>query len=246
MRCTIVLEFDDGEGSEVKRIELMRLHRDTANPAAGDVGLSLAEGKSLSNCMQQEFVTDQLARFSAARRACSYCGLLRRLHDSHCAELKTTLGKVFCCRERWKGCKCGADPVRYVTSLKGYLFEAATGELRWLHAELGATMPYRQAKRVMDLLLATSGRDSHVTIRNHTMAIGKCVQNAKPLRPWCEEKKPYADLGIDVGYVRLARSNRKGQHGRGDALKGTFSIPVVVATLGPAGEQPRVWASAMP
>ena len=30
MRCTIVLEFDDGEGSEVKRIELMRLHRDTA------------------------------------------------------------------------------------------------------------------------------------------------------------------------------------------------------------------------
>ena len=25
MRCTIVLEFDDGEGSEVKRIELMRL-----------------------------------------------------------------------------------------------------------------------------------------------------------------------------------------------------------------------------
>ena len=101
--------------------------------------------------------------------------------------------------------------------MKGYLFEAATGELRWLHAELGATMPYRQAKRVMDLLLPTSGRDSHVTIRNHTMAIGKCVQNAKPLRPWCEEKKPYAELGIDVGYVRLARSNRKGQHGRGDA-----------------------------
>ena len=116
MRCTIVLEFDDGEGSEVKRIELMRLHRDTANPAAGDVGLSLAEGKSLSNCVQQEFVTDQLARFSAARRACSYCGLLRRLHDSHCTELKTTLGKVFYCRERWKGCRCGADPVRYGTS----------------------------------------------------------------------------------------------------------------------------------
>ena len=56
MRCTIVLEFDDGEGSEVKRIELMRLHRDTANHAAGDVGLSLAEGKSLSNCVQQKFV----------------------------------------------------------------------------------------------------------------------------------------------------------------------------------------------
>ena len=76
MRCTIVLEFDEGEGSEVKRIELMRLHRDTDNPAAGDVGLSLAEGKSLSNCVQQEFVTEQLGRFSAGRRTCACCGLL--------------------------------------------------------------------------------------------------------------------------------------------------------------------------
>jgi hypothetical protein len=31
MRCTIVLEFDDGEGLEVKRVELMRLHRARAN-----------------------------------------------------------------------------------------------------------------------------------------------------------------------------------------------------------------------
>lgn len=54
MRCTIVLEFDNGEGLDVKRVELMRLHRDTVDPASGDVGLSLAEGKSLSNCVQQE------------------------------------------------------------------------------------------------------------------------------------------------------------------------------------------------
>lgn len=112
MRCTIILELDDGEGSVVKRIELMRLHRDTGNPAAGDVGLSLAEGKSLSNCVQQEFVTEQLERFCTARRPCASCGILRRLHDRHCTELKTTLGKVFYCRERWKGCKCGADSAR--------------------------------------------------------------------------------------------------------------------------------------
>ena len=65
-------------------------------------------------------------------------------------------------------------------------------------------MPYRQAKRVMDLLLPNSGRDSHVTIRNHTMAIGKCVQKTLPLSSWCEEQKPHAELGIDVGCVRLA------------------------------------------
>ncbi len=114
----------------------MRLHRDTENPAAGDVGLSLAEGKSLAHCIQQEFAGEQLGRFCAARRACMACGIDGRLHNSHCSELKTPLGKVFYCRERWKSCKCGADSSKYVSPLKGYLIEASTGELRWLHAEL--------------------------------------------------------------------------------------------------------------
>jgi hypothetical protein len=167
MRCTIVLQFDNGDGSMAKRVELIRFHRAVEEQTPGDVGLSLAEGKSLLNCVQQEFVAEQIERFCASRRFCGGCGVLRRPHDSHCSQLKTTLGKVFYCRERWKACNCGADRSRYVSPLKDYVTEASTGELRWLHAELGATMPYRQAKGVMDLLLPTSGRDSHVTIRNH-------------------------------------------------------------------------------
>jgi len=246
MRCTIVLEFDDGEGLDVKRVELMRVHRDTVDPASGDVGLTLAEGKSLSCCVQQEFVVEQLRRFCAARRTCANCGVRRRLHDSRCSELKTTLGKVFYCRERWKGCTCGADGSTYLSPLKALLVEVSTRELRWLDAELGAMMPYRQAKRVMDLLLPTSGRDSHVTIRNHTISIGEIVQHTKPERPWCKETKPDAELGIDVGYVRLARSNHKGKRGRDRTEQGASSIAVVVAGLGHSGEPPRLWASALP
>lgn len=233
MRCTIVLEFDDGDGTVAKRVEVMRLHRATENPTSGDVGLSLAEGKSLVNCVQQEFVVEQLERFCASRRACVACGTPRRLHDSRCSELKTTLGKVFYCRERWKACACGADAARYVSPLKSYLTDVSTGELRWLHAELGATMPYRQAKRVMDLLLPTSGRDSHVTIRNHTVAVGKSIQYAQPVRRWCEKTKPNAELGIDVGYVRRARSNVRGlgEDNRAETGKRSSSIAVVVAPL---------------
>jgi hypothetical protein len=66
MRCTIVLEFDDGDGTVGKRVEVMRLHRGAENPTSGDVGLSLAEGKSVVNCIQQEFVAEQLGRFCAS------------------------------------------------------------------------------------------------------------------------------------------------------------------------------------
>jgi hypothetical protein len=48
MRCTIVLEFDNGDGSVVKRVEVMRFHRPTEDQTPGDVGLSLAEGKSFA------------------------------------------------------------------------------------------------------------------------------------------------------------------------------------------------------
>jgi hypothetical protein len=103
-------------------------------------------------------------------------------------------------------------------------------------------MPYRQAKAVMDLLLPTSGRDNHVTIRNHTVAIGKSIQHAPPVRRWCETEKPIAELGIDVGYVRRARCNRKGsgKENRAEAGNRPSSIAVVVAALGQAGKQPRV------
>ncbi len=134
------------------------------------------------------------------------CGVLRRLHDSHCSELKTTLGKGFYCRDRWKACKCSADASRYVSPLMNYSTDANTGDLPWLHAEFGATTP----KRVMDRLLPTSSRDSHVTIRNHTVAVGKSLQHTQPVRQWCEETKPKPERGIDVGYVRQARSNGKG------------------------------------
>jgi hypothetical protein len=127
--CTIVLEFDDGDGSGVKRTEVMRFHRAVEEQTPGDVGLSLVEGKSLLNCVQQEFVVEHFDRFHATRRSCSKCGVQRRLYDNHCSELKTTLGKVFSCRERWKACSCGADPSRYISPLKNWLTEASTGDL---------------------------------------------------------------------------------------------------------------------
>ncbi len=80
------------------------------------------------------------------------------------------------------------------------------------------------------------------------MTVGKSIQHARPVRQWCEETKPNAERGIDVGYVRRARCNYKGsgKFNRAEAGNQSSSIAVVVAAVGQVGEQPRVWASAMP
>jgi hypothetical protein len=60
--------------------------------------------------------------------------------------------------------------------------------------------------------------------------------------------KPDAELGIDVGYVRRARCNRKdsGKENHTEVGNRLSSIAVDSHCCGPASKQPRVWASAMP
>nr|WP_260436476.1 hypothetical protein [Burkholderia sp. Bp9004] len=95
---------------------------------------------------------------------------------------------------------------------------------------------------------AYPGRDSHVTIRNHPVGVGKSIQGTRSVRRWCETTKPNVELGIDIGYVRRARCNRKGssKQNRIEAGNRPSSIAVVMAALAESGKLPRVWASAMP
>jgi hypothetical protein len=178
MRCTLVLEFESDAGEPPRRVEALRLHRDTNNPIEGDVGLTLAEAKTVLLTIQQKFVGEQLNQYCAARRTCLRCRAVRKLHDSHCSEVCTVIGRVSNVRERWKRCACGADGGRYISPLKNYLRETYTAELKWLHAKLGAMLPYRQALEILSLLLPSSGRDSHVSIRNHTIEIGQAVRTS--------------------------------------------------------------------
>ena len=242
MRCTLVLEFDSAAGEQPRRVELLHLHRDVDNPAQGDIGLNLAEAKTVLLSIQQDLVGEQLTRYCAARRAGPRCRATRKLHDSHCSEVCTVTGRIAYVRERWKACPCGADGSRYVSPLKGYLRDRYTAELKWLHAKLGAMLPYRQALEVLSLLLPSSGRDSHVTLRNHTIEVGRTLRSASLPASQVQPPEQVAELGIDVGYVRKARSRRAQSNGQRE----TGAISIVVAAVGPRGKRPRVWASAQP
>lgn len=105
-------------------------------------------------------------------------------------------------------------------------------------------LPYRQAMRVMELLLPTNGRDNHVTLRNHTVAVGASIQRAAPPDRPRGAIEPVGELGIDVGYVRKVKSVDSGKGA--EIGKDTSSIAIVVAAVGAVGRSPRVWASALP
>jgi hypothetical protein len=94
---------------------VLRLHRNTESPTEGDVGLTLAEAKTALLSVQQDLASEQQGRYCAARRACPLCTAVRKLHDSHCSEVRTVIGQVSYIRERWKACSCGADEGRNIS-----------------------------------------------------------------------------------------------------------------------------------
>jgi hypothetical protein len=95
---------------------------------------------------------------------------------------------------------------------------------------------------VMRLLLPTSGRDNHATLRNHTISVGRYIQGATRPNGPSDATEVEAELGIDVGYVRQVKNVSRGN----DRGIDSSSIAVVVSVVGRVGKPPRVWASALP
>lgn len=70
-----------------------------------------------------------------------------------------------------------------------------------------------------------------MTIRNHTLSVGQAIQSDSHLKNPYREVEKHAELGIDVGHVRQIKG------------RGSGTISIVAAALGPVGKSPRVWAS---
>ena len=72
MRMLVSVEFADA-GSKSGTHGVLIIGRDLDHMAAGDIGLTLEEAKTLINAIESEFVSAQAAEIVEARRQCG-CG----------------------------------------------------------------------------------------------------------------------------------------------------------------------------
>ena len=80
MEWTIRLEAKTGWG-EVETVELVSLTRSVLAATADDVGLSLAEAKSLMARLQEAMVRGQVAEYLHCRRVCPDCLTFQSVKD---------------------------------------------------------------------------------------------------------------------------------------------------------------------
>ena len=175
MQWTVRLEATTSAG-EVTTTELVTFSRPAVVSTLAEIGLVLAETKTLLAKLQASMLCGQVAEYAAHHRVCSACGVMQPLKDRRTRRLQTLFGTVEVEAPRFKLCRCRPSApmveARTVSPVCALLTARCTPELERVQAELGARTSFRDAARLLDTLLpASPANQESVRIRTHAVAL---------------------------------------------------------------------------
>jgi len=215
MQWTVRLEARTSAG-EVTTTELVTFSRLGVVGTLAEIGLMLAESKTLLAKLQASMLCGQVAEYAAHHRACVDCGALQPLKDRRTRRLQTLFGTVEVEAPRFRMCRC-RQPVPMtgatVSPVCALLTARCTPELERMQAELGARTSFRDGVRILEALLPVSPAN-HENLRSRTHAVAMQLEAtdrqaaaevmAVPHKP---DKALAADAGrpvvvLDGAYVR--------------------------------------------
>ena len=177
MQWTVRLEAMTSAG-ELKATELVTFSRAAMVGTLAEVGLVLAEAKSLLAKLQASMLCGQVAEHAAHRRACPGCGALQPLKDRRTRRLQTLFGTVEA--PRFKACRRQPAPMAEAVTFSpvcALLTARCTPELERVQAELGARTSFRDATRILEALLPASPANQQ-SVRNRTHAVARRIEAA--------------------------------------------------------------------
>ncbi len=172
MQWTVRLEARTSAG-EVTTTELVTFSRPGVVGTLAEIGLMLAESKTLLAKLQASMLCGQVAEYAAHHRACVDCGALQPLKDRRTRRLQALFGTVEVEAPRFRACRC-RQPVPMtgatVSPVCALLSARCTPELERVQAELGARTSFRDGVRILEALLPVSPAN-HESLRSHTHAV---------------------------------------------------------------------------
>ena len=111
VRIQMVFEAEDGRPQVIE--EVAQLQRGPLSPP--ELGLSLAEAKSVLHGMQQSMVAEQVDQYLGRFKTCAQCNAQRTRKGQHTIVFRTLFGKLSLNSPRLYDCAC-QKPGRRSTS----------------------------------------------------------------------------------------------------------------------------------
>lgn len=219
MRIKILLQITGDDGATAVAEEVAAFEKVTERPE--DLGLSIAEGKTLLAAVQQRTIDAQVASWTELHRCCEACGQRRRSKGSHNVVFLTLYGDVRIASPRLHRCRCqNTDGPATESPLQTLIPEHIAPERLYLETRWASLVPYAAAADLLaDVLPVTSGANA-TTLREHVLHVAERAEaELAEERPCFIEGCPadWAGLpipegrivvGLDGGYVRDWRDRK--------------------------------------
>jgi hypothetical protein len=209
-------------GKTLEMHEVAKIDRVATRVGPEELGLTLADGKTVLKQIQERIVQIQIEVISAAAEPCQHCGRKQRMKDLRTRQLRTVFGAVDVFCRRFVRCTCRGGKPRALWPLRRMDVKRTLPELSYLFAKWGSTMSYRRAAQLLNEFLPLShGRISPATVQRHTLAVGREL-NRRVTEPdeydWPDSRRlavppaGHLTVAIDGTYVRADSSGWMRQH----------------------------------
>lgn len=212
MRVKVLLQITADDGAAGAPEEVASFEKGTERPE--DLGLAIAEAKTLLTAVQERMVKAQAASWARQHRRCPVCGAPRRRKGSCRIVFHTLYGEVDLDSPRLHRCPCQADGPGTTSPLCDLISDHVAPERLYLEARWSSLVPYAAAADLLgDILPITSGANA-TTVREHTLRVAERIEAELG-----EERFSFIDgcaadwqrlpvpegrivVGLDGGYVR--------------------------------------------
>jgi hypothetical protein len=217
MKVTVQVVTLSEDGRESRR-EVACVERADLTPET--LGLSLAEGKTILQAIQEVVVEWQMQAYLGQQRHCPQCGNLRHSKGAHHTVFRTVFGSLPVHSPRLTHCACQAHDTHSFSPLAALLPEHTTPELLYLESKWAALTSYGVSVKLLQDVLPFDEPLQAVTIRNHVFTLGERLEDALGdehgsfidgcPRDWGALPMPDGPLtiGIDGGYVKAQGSEQ--------------------------------------
>jgi hypothetical protein len=165
-------------GKSVAVHRVVAVERNGVN-APAELGLTLEDGKTILNGIEQNIIQTQVDIQSGQCRACMHCQEPQRVKDTRKRRLDTVFGRVTVRCRRFVRCTCRGGKARNLWPLAQWAelgMKRSTPERTYLLAEWGSKLPYRQAVELLqEFLPASNAKLSHTSVRRQTLSVGSLL-----------------------------------------------------------------------
>jgi len=212
MKIKVQLVVCDDEGHEETLTDVVILEK--ACQQIEQVGLTLAEAKSLLAVLQQRIVEQQAAAFLATGMHCQTCGTALGTKGQHSRTFRTLFGTVTLTSPRLRHCQCTSQAATTFSPLMALLPEQVAPELLFMKTKWSSLVSYGLTVQALTDFLPVDATLSVSTVRSNALAVAlRCEAELGDEqmsfiegcpRDWGHLPIPDGPItvGIDGGYVR--------------------------------------------